>query len=138
MIRKNDLTIGDLLLEMAVFCEDIREEKSGKFTLVGVFGGDIIVPSFPATVRAAFFLAVRSNLEGDRILRVRLMLNGVQLGEATSAVKFVPNAMVGQIIIPPGLFNAADPGAISVEMSDDGTNWTDVITKKLMAGTLPT
>lgn len=31
----------------ATYCDDIRQELGGKLTLVGVYGGSLLVPSFP-------------------------------------------------------------------------------------------
>ena len=33
-----------------IFCDDIREEVLGKFSLIGVYGGEISVAGLPATV----------------------------------------------------------------------------------------
>jgi hypothetical protein len=35
---------------IALFCEDIREEKGGSQTLIGVMGDNIMVPSFPGAM----------------------------------------------------------------------------------------
>lgn len=32
----------------SVFCDDVREETSGKLIYIGVYGQDVFVPSFPA------------------------------------------------------------------------------------------
>lgn len=32
----------------SVFCDDVREETSGKLIHIGVYGQDVLVPSFPA------------------------------------------------------------------------------------------
>lgn len=42
-----DETPIDLPEFSALFCDDIREEISGKTTIVGVYGTDIIFPDFP-------------------------------------------------------------------------------------------
>lgn len=34
----------------AIFCDDIRHEQGGKLTLVGVYSGALLVPSFPAVL----------------------------------------------------------------------------------------
>jgi hypothetical protein len=39
-----------------ILCEDIRHEVGNKRTLVGVFGGDVIVPHFPANLRLAVYM----------------------------------------------------------------------------------
>lgn len=38
------------LSAIALFCDDIREEKSGAHTIIGIMGDNIIVPGFPGAV----------------------------------------------------------------------------------------
>lgn len=35
---------------IALFCDDIREEKSGAHSIIGIMGDNIIVPGFPGAV----------------------------------------------------------------------------------------
>ena len=47
----------------ALLCEDIRQEKHNKLSLVGVYlGRTIVVPEFPAHLRSLFFLWVVEGL----------------------------------------------------------------------------
>lgn len=34
----------------AIFCDDIRREEGNKLSYMGVYGGDLLVPSFPAVL----------------------------------------------------------------------------------------
>lgn len=48
-----------MLSAIAIFCEDIREEKQGTSTLVGVFSDNINVPAFPFAIpKLAIFLRI--------------------------------------------------------------------------------
>ena len=51
-----------------VLCEQIRQENTGKFMLIGVFGTDAIVNNLPAETRwiNPVFLSIFSTLEVDR------------------------------------------------------------------------
>src|SRR4051812_32332837 len=44
------ISVGNLRIRNAVLCEDVRQEKSNKFILIGVFPGDILVEDVPASV----------------------------------------------------------------------------------------
>lgn len=35
---------------IGIFCEDVREEKSGQVTLVGIFADNLNVPEFPSAI----------------------------------------------------------------------------------------
>lgn len=73
----------------AILCDDIREEAGNKTSLMGVFSGDVVVPSFPASINVAFFLqyfldesdpsefsARMRLLDGDKEL-AKFAMNGV-------------------------------------------------------------
>lgn len=43
-------------LRNAILCDDIREEVGNKLSLMGIFGGDILVGEFPAQIQLAIFM----------------------------------------------------------------------------------
>lgn len=43
-------------VESVVMCDDIRKEASGKDLLIGVYGGGLVVPSYPMMIQAAFWI----------------------------------------------------------------------------------
>jgi hypothetical protein len=47
-----------------IVCDDIREEKSNKDILVGVYTGDILVPAFPAIIALAAWMKVEASQLG--------------------------------------------------------------------------
>ncbi|MCB2060057.1 MAG: hypothetical protein R3E09_02485 [Novosphingobium sp.] len=49
---------------IALFCDDIREEKTGQYSLIGVVGDNINVPDFPGAI-PKFAIYVRINLPVD-------------------------------------------------------------------------
>ena len=51
-----------------VLCEQVRQENTGKFMLIGVFGTDAIVNNLPTETRwiNPVFLSIFSTLEVDR------------------------------------------------------------------------
>lgn len=68
---------------IALFCHDIREEKSGTYSLIGVVGDNINVPGFPGAIpKFAIYVRIHvsvnwnpcefdiflNNSNGDRIL----------------------------------------------------------------------
>lgn len=63
-----------------IACDDIRHEASGKEILIGVYGDDIIVNSFPASLEHLYFrINVRSPIDERHIVRsVRVERPGLE------------------------------------------------------------
>ena len=51
---------------VALFCEDVREEKSGGETLIGIYPDNVNVPSIPcAFPKLALYVRINLNVEFD-------------------------------------------------------------------------
>lgn len=86
----------------ALLCEDIRQEKSNKYIIIGVFTGDIIVKKLPATIPICVFIQARMANTGETAFTFRL--SGPGEGSITMEMlvnSSVPNEVV--TIIPPKL-----------------------------------
>src|SRR3954452_21717641 len=53
-----------LRVNTAVVAEDVRREISGKDILIGVYGGDIMVPGYPATMTLALWFEMEIDTAG--------------------------------------------------------------------------
>jgi hypothetical protein len=68
---------------VGIFCDDVRNEIGNKFTLVGCYGPDMLLASFPAVLPKLGILA-RAITPADhpfQKLTLRLWLNSDLLGE---------------------------------------------------------
>jgi hypothetical protein len=87
-----------------ILCEDIRAEIGNKYSLMGVLGGDILVPSFPAIIKMAFFMEyLPDSDESATSIDFRLLQGDVEIAkgkfEATipplqSSIFVLPTALV--------------------------------------------
>lgn len=68
-------------LQYAIVCEDIRDEIGNKKSLMGVMPGDILVPTFPATIKIAFFLVYRTD-ETKLSALARIIQDGEEVAKA--------------------------------------------------------
>ena len=68
---------------IAQFCDDVRQEIGNKFSLMGCYGTDLYVPSFPITLpKLCVFVHVRTPREQPfRRLTLRLMRGAEVLSE---------------------------------------------------------
>ena len=113
-----------------VFCEDIRREISNKDILIGVYSGNILLPSFPSTFNVAFWLEAVSNEVGPKELEFRIRLGG---GGAVLNVGLnfaEPNQPAG-IGLPTVQIMADKPDELFFEIRD-GENWRVLKQKKVL------
>jgi hypothetical protein len=115
-----------------VMCDEIRTEITGKDILIGVFSGDIIIPSFPAAIGVAFWAEVESSNEDIGVreyeLRVRAE-NGQSLSFKVTAE--IRAAGTSVLKIPTIHIPVPDPTVISLELLD-GENWRVLKSKKVL------
>jgi hypothetical protein len=52
--------------------DDIRKEISNKDILIGVYGSEIVVPEFPATIPLAFWMEITPTKLGELSLQLHL------------------------------------------------------------------
>lgn len=66
-----------------IFCDDIRVETGNKFTLVGCYGADLLLPQFPATLpKLGAYVRIYTPIATPvKQLKLRLTLNSDVLGE---------------------------------------------------------
>lgn len=55
-----------------VFCDDIRQEISGKHILVGVYGSDLVPSNLPADITLSFWVRIRGLSEGKHRFKIRV------------------------------------------------------------------
>lgn len=116
----------DIVRGLAVFCEDIREEKTGQDTLIGLMADNLLVPSTPVLLaRLAIYTRVYfdASAEPEAVNAVIQMPSGdpLELGGATVdlvkesfATAKSNNAQLAGVILK-GLFSPlplSSPGAI--------------------------
>jgi hypothetical protein len=55
-----------------IICDDIREEKNGKYTLAGVFPAGISVPQLPANILLAVWIVFECHEKGNYDIEVEV------------------------------------------------------------------
>ena len=126
--------VGGLPFEIAraIACEDIREEKSGKHTLVGVYSGDsILISAIPGNMAIAFFMEVRVKKTGA--FNISIKLTGPGKHEAIlKATLNLAQAEGVAIIASPRIDLLVDSeGTFLMDISTDEKDWVNVITRNI-------
>jgi hypothetical protein len=115
----------------AIVCEDIRQEVTQKFILIGAFGGEINVVALPSVVVLALFLELKPekagqfepefqviNTDGNIALRARLKI------EITDDSSF-------GMPIGPFPMQVNGPGAVQFQWRFDDGEWEIIRTLKI-------
>lgn len=118
----------------AVLCEEVRPELNGKWTLLGVFPGDMAVPETPANVRLGLYLEAHVTKPYTGPLNIRFRLNDKEIMVAQGKLE----SQQGFVALPLGsvIVGFPEPGTIFVDLSADSKNWIEVLSKKLVIGAL--
>jgi hypothetical protein len=124
-----------IVLELAILCEDVREEIGGKSSAMGIFTGDILVGEMPANIRVAFLFTLNSPVVGQH--RVGIRISGIEgseketIFEGASSIAFQGPNVPATIVIPTGFMRFEKPRTFIVEL-EIGGSWVQVLRKKVM------
>jgi hypothetical protein len=125
------------VFKAVITCEDVRDEVGNKKSLIGVFSGDITVPSFPAMVRVAFYLEYAPDKNENEVVNFvfRLLLDDVELGKGTGILPIV-GAQIGIIGIPQAFLALEKETRIRMLISINGGAEEEVVSKRVFQGTV--
>jgi hypothetical protein len=106
-----------------IVCDDVRREDNGKLVLIGVYGGSILVPSFPATVVLSLVLAVDvSNAPVDVNAKFQVLLGDQKILGGTGQIRAIGNGR-HLFQIKNLLIEAPQAGLLTFQLSQDGGAW---------------
>jgi hypothetical protein len=124
-----------LSVELAIACEDVREERGNKISVMGMFTDQIAVAQFPADIRIAFFFTVRSDKAQEVILKTRITVDGEIAGHAHMQLSPTETASLGNVIVPLGFVRMSTDGYFALSMAvGESENWVEVIRKTVSIG----
>lgn len=128
------IKVGSVVFNNCLLCEDIRQEKSNKYILIGVYSGDILIANLPASIPLAFYLDGNVTKPGSH--KLHLKLSGPGEGSATIQLGLDTKKKNEPIVLPlPRLDVTMEcEGVFTVEASDDGHTWTVIIKKQVTNG----
>lgn len=107
----------------ALLCEDIRQELSGKFSLAGVFGSGMNVPSIPATFIVGLFAEVLFSETGEFEPEFRVV-DAADSPSITGKLKLaVLNLESAPIILGPLPVTVSRAGDVKIQWRFAGSDW---------------
>jgi hypothetical protein len=118
----------------AIFCDDVRQEVSGKMLYVGVYGSELYAPSFPLVMPKLAVLAHFANAPRDATGAHPLTVQTISLRlDDEVLLELDPGRMDGAQAAPAGgdflmvlaPFQVSRPGRLQVRLACiDGSEWT--------------
>lgn len=88
-----------------IVCEDIRDEVGNKKSLMGVLSGDILVPSFPATIKIAVFMEYYPGADdgGQLSAEFRILQDDIEIAKGKMEAKSIRPEHPATFVFPTGL-----------------------------------
>jgi len=111
-------------------CDDIRQEKSEKYILIGAYSGGIFLSSFPATVPLAFYIEMRAGTDAATFW---FRMSGPGKGSAKMRIDYQkenPDEPVMTFVIPMQVL-MEEAGTFKLEASLDQKKWTKILAKEV-------
>jgi len=108
-------------IEYAIACDDIRQERNGKYILIGVYAADYVPAALPAHAQLMFGLFVALEEAGDYALAVELLMEGSATLLAKARTRITIGEPTGRALLalplPPIILAA--PGTLVLRHSED-------------------
>jgi hypothetical protein len=130
------MTERGFFIEGVLLCDDIRREVNGKAILIGVYSGDIIVPTVPTSLGLSLWLQGRA-VEATSKIGIRL-----ELASLSSTVVTNIGSLPDESIIAPedsflfalsGLIvQIAGQGRLSVQIRYGDRDWVELLRKRVL------
>jgi len=122
-----------------VICDEIRQEVTNKYMLIGVYVGDMVLPDFPSHAAISLWIQYRPDRLGEREISFRFNGPSQEEGKLAPFASMKVLASIDRlsdVAIPlqKMVFTADRPGEVSVEFSEDNENWTEVNRLKVIRG----
>jgi hypothetical protein len=115
--------VASINIMQAVACDDVRQETSGKFILIGVYGGNIGLPAFPAHIGLAFWMRSFPEKIGNYHLQFRVRGPNDSVlasGQMIAAIRELEDTV---LVIPALPVQIQNVGQIVLEYREGNRPW---------------
>jgi hypothetical protein len=109
-------------IKFAIICDDVRREDTGKMIIIGAYGRDIGVSSFPVNIALAAALSFSIDKAGTIPLEVKWSFDGNEISKSHGSIRS-DGGGVSLINIPPMLLGIERPGTLEFNVRFDKGKW---------------
>lgn len=124
--------MSGLEFRSVIVCDDIRKEVTGKEILIGVYSGEIVLPSFPNWFPANLWIEVDTPEVGKHEVVLRISLTNKPPIQVKFAID-VSRPGTSSIAIPGLQLQAEEECDLLIEVQE-GEEWRVLRRKKIMQG----
>ncbi len=117
--------MGKPVIEYTLVCDDTRREDNGKLILIGVYGANILVSSFPAALTLSLVSFIRSDSTFEAANAVRAVLDGETLTEGGGVFRIQPGR--GISVIPTLPLTVPHAGEVIFEQKIGEDDWQTLV-----------
>lgn len=118
----------------AIICDEVRFEVTNKLILLGVYTGDIIVPSFPAALSLSIYVVIEDLALGEHQFELRLTGSDMR-AEVEGQVHVEAAGPVG-LPTPQVSMQFRNAGTMTLDIKVNDGEWMKVLEKKVAQGTV--
>jgi hypothetical protein len=123
--------MADFQCNAVLICDDVRKEISNKEILIGVYSGNIHVPTLPAALLLSFWLEMTSKRKGPFEMTLRIQLPNPDQKFEYRINGEVPEAKVPfSVFTPQGSFVIEREGEIKIFGKLPGSERFDLLKSK--------
>ena len=140
----------ELSVNAVVICDDIRKEVTNKDILIGVYGGALVVQSFPAVISVAVWLELTPSSIGSHEIDIRLKSSVLSSDDPVNLPPGVPREFGLRMMLevselnepvtigtPQATLLFSTPGTLEVWIKwDQEEDWRLVKTKRVFSAPL--
>lgn len=106
-----------------VVCEDVRTENNNKHILIGVFQSNVLVGSFPARIRLAFWMQLSAPNEGTYNTEFRIREKRETLVRIKADMTIRDASQRATFALPALAVDVAEAGVLKFEFREVGKSW---------------
>ena len=120
--------LASINISHAIACDDIRQEVTGKYILIGVYSGNLGLPFFPAVTALGFWVLARPSQRGDYDVQLRVQdPDGKEVTGGHMIIR-VQEVEETALVIPPMPISLERPGEIALQYREGDGSWRTICT----------
>lgn len=116
-----------------ILCEDVRDELGNKKSLMGILGGDILVPHFPAVLKIALYMEYVPESAEEKAVTVefRILQDDAEIAKGKMEAEISPG-QTANFILPQALISFEKDTVFQFNASVNGEAEEAILNKKVM------
>jgi hypothetical protein len=108
-----------------IFSDDVRQESSGKYFLVGAYAAPMYLSVFPATVGLCIFVPVENRVLGTHRLEFQFVFGRTALAGAVVETT-VEQLGFSAVVVGPIIIDLPAPGDLRVQVKSGSGTWETI------------